>query len=75
LNRRKTVPQLRSELEEVRRRRISARTISRRLKEVGLKTYRTKKAPLLHRRPSGARKLEKWSVGQSFVHRWESILC
>jgi len=49
LNRRKTVPQLRSELEEVRGRRTNAWTISRRLKEVDLKTFRTKKAPLLQR--------------------------
>jgi len=55
LNRRKTVPQLRSELEEVRGRRTSARTISRRLKEVGLKAYRTKTAPLLQRRDRVAR--------------------
>jgi len=55
LSRRKTVPQLRSELEEVRRRRTSARTISRWLKEVGLKAYRTKKAPLLQRRHRVAR--------------------
>jgi len=55
LNRRKTVPQLRSKLEEVRGRRTNARTISRRLKEVDLKAYRTKKAPLLQRRHRVAR--------------------
>lgn len=54
-NRRTTVPQMRNELEEVRGRRTSHRTISRRLKEVGLKAYRTKKAPQLQRRHRVAR--------------------
>jgi len=68
LSRRKTVPQLRSELEEVRGRRTSARTISRRLKEMGLKAYRTKKAPLLQRRHRGAR------LGFAREHKnWENV--
>jgi len=36
-------------------RRTSARTVSRRLKKIGLKAYRTKKAPLSQRRHRVAR--------------------
>lgn len=42
-NRRRTAVQTRNELEEVRGTRISERTVGRRLKEVGLKSYRPKK--------------------------------
>jgi len=74
LNRRKTVPQLRSDLEKVRGRRTSDRTISRRLKEVGLKAYRTKKAPLFQRRHrvarlGFAREHENWEKDQ-----WANVL-
>jgi len=77
LNRRKTVPQLRSELEEVRGRRINARTISRRLKEALLEG--TKKAPLLQRRHRVAKldfaKDENWKNDQSFLFTDESQFC
>lgn len=49
-DRHRTVPQIKNQLEEVRGRRTSHRTISRRLKEIGLKAYRTKKTPKLQQR-------------------------
>lgn len=70
MNRRKTVPQLRSELEEVHERRTSARTISRRLKEVGLKAYRTKKGPLLQRRHCVAR----LGFAREHKNQWANVL-
>lgn len=54
-NRRRTAVQTRNELEEVRGTRISERTVRRRLKEVGLKSYRPKKASKLQRRHRVAR--------------------
>lgn len=73
-NRRQTAVQTKNALDEVRGTRISERTVRRRLKEVGLKSYRTKKAPNLQRhhrvaRLHFAREHQNWTDVQ-----WAQVL-
>lgn len=73
-NRRLTAVQTRNQLEEVRGTRIGQRTVRRRLKEVGIKSYRPKKAPKLQRRHrvarlAFAREHQNWTNDQ-----WSKVL-
>lgn len=72
-NRRRTAVQTRNELEEVRGTTISERTVRRRLKEVGLKAYRSKKAPQLQRRHRVAR-LAFAREHQNWNDLWGNVL-